>query len=81
VWDDLRGKWAVERRQFQRLLEHSGPLLQKCALNPPNDHELAALAAMLHSFYNGVENIFKRIAAECYDRPPQGQAWHRELLD
>ena len=27
---------------------------------------------MLHSFYNGVENIFKRIAAECYDRPPQG---------
>ena len=36
---------------------------------------------MLHSFYNVIENIFKRIAAECYDRSPQGQAWHRELLD
>lgn len=81
MWDDLRGKWAVERQQLQRLLEHYRPLLQKCALNPPNDHEVSALAAMLHSFYNGVENIFKRIAAECYDRSPQGQAWHRELLD
>jgi len=81
VWDDLRGKWGVERQQLQRLLEHYRPLLEKCALNPPNDHELSALAAMLHSFYNGIENIFKRIAAECYDRSPQGQAWHRELLD
>ena len=34
MWDDLRGKWAVERQRLQRLLEHSGPLLQKCALNP-----------------------------------------------
>jgi hypothetical protein len=81
VWDDLREKWAVERRQLRRLLEHYRPLLQKCASNPPNDHELSALAAMLHSFYNGIENIFKRIAAECYVRLPQGQAWHRELLD
>ena len=81
MWDDLRGKWAVERQQLQRLLEYYRPLLEKCASNPPNDHELSALAAMLHSFYNGIENIFKRIAAECYDRSPQGQAWHRELLD
>ena len=81
MWDDLRGKWAVERRQLERLLEHYRPLLQKCASDPPNDHELSALGAMLHSFYNGIENIFKRIAAECYDQSPQGQAWHRELLD
>jgi len=81
VWDDLRGKWAVERQQLQRLLEYYRPLLETCASNPPNDHELSALAAMLHSFYNGIENIFKRIAAECYDRSPQGQAWHREILD
>ena len=48
MWDDLRGKWAVERQQLRRLLEHYRPLIQKCASNPPDDIELSALAAMLH---------------------------------
>lgn len=81
MWDDLRQKWTVEQQQLHRVLEHVRPLLDQCASNPPNDHELAALAAMLHSFYNGIENIFKRVAMECYGSLPQGQAWHRELLD
>ena len=29
MWDDLRGKWAVERQQLQRLLEYYRPLLEK----------------------------------------------------
>jgi len=36
---------------------------------------------MLHSFYGGVENIFKRIADELDGQSPHGGAWHRELLD
>ena len=48
---------------------------------PPNDIELSALAALLHSFYTGVENIFKRIAVELDGEPPRGEAWHRQLLD
>jgi hypothetical protein len=67
VWDDVREKAAVEREQLHRLLDNCRPLLQGCTANPPNDVELIALAAMLHSFYNGVENIFKRIAEE-FDR-------------
>jgi hypothetical protein len=78
---DWRGKWAVEREQLHRLLNHCRPILEKCASDPPNEVEISALAAMLHSFYNGIENIFKRIAAECYQQSPQGQAWHRGLLD
>jgi hypothetical protein len=61
VWDDLREKAAVEREQLHRLLDHCRSLLEKCAANPPNEIELSPLAAMLHSFYNGIENIFKRI--------------------
>jgi hypothetical protein len=57
------------------------PVLDKCATNPPNDVEIAALAAMLHSFYGGIENIFKRIAEELDGQSPHGGAWHRELLD
>jgi len=36
---------------------------------------------MLHSFYNGVENIFKRIALELEGEVPAGSSWHSELLD
>ena len=50
-------------------------------MSPPDDIELSALAAMLHSFYNGIENIFKRVTAELDDRLPGGEFWHRELMD
>ena len=36
---------------------------------------------MLHSFYNGFENIFKRVAAELDGGLPSGEFWHRELMD
>jgi hypothetical protein len=39
------------------------------------------MAAMLHAFYSGVENIFKRIAVEHDGAPPDGASWHRALLD
>jgi hypothetical protein len=81
VWDSLRRQIAVERQQLHVLLETYRPLIDKCSANPPNDVELAALAAMLHSFYNGIENIFKRVAAELDGGLPTGEFWHRELLD
>ncbi|MGH9470949.1 MAG: hypothetical protein ACRD1N_11490 [Terriglobia bacterium] len=40
-----------------------------------------ALAALLHSFYNGIENILKRIAIEVDGAVPSGEFWHRDLLD
>ncbi len=36
---------------------------------------------MLHSFYNGVENLFKRIAVACDGSTPGGPSAHRDLLD
>jgi hypothetical protein len=72
---------TLERRQVHRLLETYRPLVEKCAGSPPDDIELAALAAMLHSFYTGLENIFKRVAAELDGGLPSGEFWHRELMD
>jgi hypothetical protein len=43
--------------------------------------ELSALAVVLHSFYGGIENIFKRTALELGDRMPGSERWHKELLD
>ena len=71
----------MEREQLHRLLETYRSLLEKCAGNPPSDLELSALAAMLHSFYNGIENIFKRIGEELDGHSPRSEFWHRQLLD
>jgi hypothetical protein len=81
VWDSLREQATLEREQLHRLLDVHRPLLEKCAASPPNDIELSALAAMLHSFYNGIENIFKRTCLELGDRSPSGEFWHKQLLD
>lgn len=81
MWDRVQEQVTLERGQLHRLLDVHRPLLEKCAVNPPNHIELSALAAMLHSFYSGIENIFKRATLELGDRMPGGESWHKELLD
>lgn len=39
-----------------------------------------AMDAYLMNFYNGVENILKRISKEYYLAMPKGESWHKELL-
>ncbi len=81
MWDRLRKQVAVETEQLHYLIEVHRPLLTKCTGTTPNDIELSALATMLHSFYTGIENIFKRVAVELDGTMPRGESWHRELLD
>lgn len=81
MWDKLGKAVRLERQQLRRLLDEYRPLFEKCAANPPNLTELAALASVLHSFYNGVENILKRVATELDGGALGGQFWHRQLLD
>lgn len=79
--DRLKKQIAVELEQLRTLLEAHSSLLKKCEEEEPNIIELSALAAMLHSFYSGIENIFKRAAKEMDGGEPKGEAWHRQLLD
>lgn len=79
--DKLHKQITVELQQLNHLLDVHRPLLDKCASDAPNEIEISALAAMLHSFYTGIENIFKRIVLESGGTLPSGEAWHRELLD
>jgi hypothetical protein len=79
-WDKFRKQQATEREQLQRLLSGIQRLLIECRERAPTEIELAALAATLHSFYTGVENIFKRVAVELDGEPIHGEAWHRGLL-
>jgi uncharacterized protein with von Willebrand factor type A (vWA) domain len=81
VSGELRGQTEVERRQLRRLLETHAGLLARCREGEPTVDELAALAAILHAFYNGVENIFKRVAATLDGGPPSGPFWHADLIE
>jgi hypothetical protein len=81
VWDRLISQIAFQCGQLEKLIEFYRPVLAKCADAAPAPFEVPALAAMLHSFYSGFENIFKRIALELDGDLPSGESWHRELLD
>jgi hypothetical protein len=71
----------VERTQLRQLLAEHRPLLLKVQTTVPDGIERSAIAAMLHSFYTGTENLLKRIAIECDGGLPGGPKWHRALLD
>ena len=79
--DKLQKQVTVELEQLNHLLETHRPLLNKCTMEEPDRIEISALAAMLHAFYNGIENILKRIAIQIDKDSPRGDFWHRQLLD
>jgi hypothetical protein len=56
-------------------------LLQRAEHEAPTLVEIAALGALLHAFYGGIENIFKRVAVLIDESVPSGDSWHRNLLD
>lgn len=54
--------------------------MEKCKTTKPDPIERSALAAMLHAFYTGVENILKRIALGINGRLPEGEFWHLDMF-
>ncbi len=58
MWGRLNQEVAVDREQLEHLIRTHGVLLDKCAQTEPDVIELSALAAFLHAFYTGSENIF-----------------------
>lgn len=81
MWHRLKKQLATERLQLNRLLETHHAILAKCRTAEPTVDEVPALASILHSFYTGIENAFKRIAVEMDGGVPSGEFWHSELLE
>jgi hypothetical protein len=80
VWADLREEIEIELAMLREHLDGFSPLRKAVAVRAPDRVETAALASVLHAFYNGVENIFKRIAVRCEGGIPEGATWHQQLL-
>lgn len=81
VWPELKEEIQLELAQLRRQLEILAALREKVTETAPDGVEIMALAAFLHAFYNGVENIFKRVSLNIGGDPPRTGSWHTQLLD
>jgi hypothetical protein len=70
-----------EISQIDELLKSYSDILHKIGKDAPNLIELTAFASILHSFYNGLENIFLCIVKRIDINVPIGDRWHRDLLN
>jgi hypothetical protein len=66
--------------QIDHLLDSYSDLLAQSQVTPPGLVEVTAVASVLHSFYNGLENIWLAIAKGVDADVPSGLQWHRDLL-
>ena len=67
----------VEIAQLHLLFATFDELLARVAQQRPDIVELAALATVLHTFYNGAENCFVAIARQYDQEVPNVARWHR----
>ena len=69
-----------EIAQLRRLLDENSGLIADCLSRAPTRIEVLAMGTVLHAYYNGVENLLKRMSADgpipLIDRSDS----HRELL-
>ena len=77
----LKAKILFEVSQIEKLLNESKPLLDLCKLKYPDFIEMSAAALLLHSFYNGIENLVIQILKDYNEELPKGNKWHIELFD
>lgn len=75
---DLREKIDAEIENIEHVLSEL-PASSKCPCL--STLELAGVAALIHSFYNGIENILKQILCSFDITIPQGPSWHRDLIN
>ena len=77
---ELREEIAIELEAIAIIIEELLSLQQDLANRVPTTREVTAASAFLAQFYNGVENILKRISLFHGVPLPQGATWHVELF-
>ncbi len=77
---DLREEITVEFEALEITINELLELQRDVATRSPTVREQTAAAAFLAQFYNGIENILKRISHFHNIKLPTGETWHVELF-
>lgn len=77
---ELHEEIAVELEAIEMTVDELVALQRDTAHREPTTREKTAAAAFLAQFYNGLENIFKRIYRYHGLDLPTGETWHVELF-
>lgn len=77
-----RLKWLIESelQDLEQLSSEIDKFLSQVSNRIPNVMELMGVGGILQFFYNGIEQIFKRINLTLTGELPQGEDWHTSLL-
>jgi hypothetical protein len=78
--DRLREEIAVELQGLEVTVQELLALGDDLRARQPTLREKTAAAAFLAQFYNGIENILKRISLYAQVSLPIGETWHIELF-
>lgn len=74
---DLKECIEAEEENIRHVLGQLPPVAR---LSQLSELELAGTAALIHSIYNGIENILKQTLKGGGGVMPSGATWHRDLL-
>lgn len=78
--EDVVDSIGNEVGQIEKLFTVYADLLQRVQQREPDQVEIAAVASVLHSFYNGLENIFLVVVKNIDLSIPSGSESHQDLL-
>lgn len=76
----LKGDILYEQSQIEIVISDIQKLVEKLAGHDISRDQRTAIAGYLMNFYNGIENIMKRVAKDYYRKFPKGELWHKQLL-
>jgi hypothetical protein len=72
--------WSARIEAEYDNIRHTLSALPATPLKKLSQLELAGVAALLHNFYNGLENILRQVFQARGITVPDGSSWHRDLL-
>ena len=79
-YKELREDVLDEEKAIEEILERLSSVRNKFDPKVKDYLTEPAMGTYLMNFYNGIENILKRITKEYYLVMPKGESWHKELL-
>lgn len=79
--EDIKRKINFEIEEIENELNSYQMLFDACLLKNPDHIEMTAIASVIHSFYNGIENIFIIISKNIDKDTPKDFNWHITILN